>query len=84
MEHPHYLDLPELRETQYQMESDKMAGQDREKQVKRLEKEVRELKQQNGELAAHLEKTETLLKTRVDIEVEKDRLHRADLEKANL
>ena len=41
-----------------------------------LRKEIERLKLEKGELASHLEKAQTLLKTRLDIEEEKDKVHR--------
>lgn len=49
-----------------------------------LRKEIEHLKLEKGELAAHLEKTQTLLRTRQDIENHKESLHKTEVEKLSL
>ena len=49
-----------------------------------LRKEIEHLRLEKGELAAHLEKTQTLLKTHMDIESERERIHNMEKEKIEL
>jgi protein fantom len=49
-----------------------------------LKKEIEHLKLEKGELAAHLEKTQTLLKTRGDIEQDREKMLREELNKVTL
>ncbi|CAD8068862.1 unnamed protein product [Paramecium primaurelia] len=49
-----------------------------------LRKEIEHLKLEKGELAAHLEKTQTLLKNQQDIQMEKDKMHQTQIEQLKL
>jgi hypothetical protein len=46
--------------------------------VKELRRQIEDLKKENGELACHLEKSETLLHTRIEIEKEKENIYNSD------
>lgn len=77
-ENPLYKKMPELRDTSAN-EVELRHDIEQETDPVYLQKQIEQLKYEKGELAAHLEKTQTMLATRIDIEKEKDKLHSIEL-----
>lgn len=62
----------------------KMKHESKSDDVKALNEEINHLILEKGELAQHLEKTQSLLKTRIDIEAERENMHKAEVKQLEL